>query len=141
MLAPLKFKKCNFLFYHFLCSFYLIFLCTCSQKPSDLFVVQVVFVLFSYDLFPAHPIIFKRLPIYKRFTYASFTYALARALGYIVTSFTFVYATELLGYYGLWIIMIPTSIMYILALKHFEELEYEEKHKLLPAQNGSLINI
>jgi MHS family proline/betaine transporter-like MFS transporter len=93
------------------------------SNSFDLLLVQVVFVVFSFALFPAEPIIFKHIPVFKRFTYSAFTYALARAMGYIITSFSFVYAIDLFGYCGLWVVMIPVSIMYIFGLRHFEKLE------------------
>ena len=92
-------------------------------SSSDLFLIQAIFVFFAYDISPAKPIIYNKIPVFKRFTYSAFTYAIARALAYIITSFSFIYATESMGYYGLWAIMIPVSIMYIFGLKHFEALE------------------
>jgi amino acid transporter len=90
--------------------------------------MQVVFMLFAYSVVPASPIFYNKIPVFKRFRWCAFIYAIARALAYIITSLIFVYATESLGYYGLWIIMIPISFMYIFGLNHFEKLEYETRH-------------
>jgi MHS family proline/betaine transporter-like MFS transporter len=125
---PLQIIKFQF----FILSFFIVLmpyvLTHMISNSFDLFLVQVIFIAFFFGLFPAHPIIYNHIPIFKRFTYSAFTYALARALAYIITSFTFVYATESLGYYGLWVIMIPVSIMFLFGLKHFEKLEYETRH-------------
>lgn len=124
---PIKILK----FKCFILSLFILFvpyLLSQNITPSNLFVIQAVFILFSYSIFPASPMFYNKFPVFKRFTYSAFTYAFARAIAYIVTSFSFVYATESFGYYGLWFIMIPISIMYIFGLKHFEKLEYETRH-------------
>lgn len=99
-----------------------------SNSPYDLFFIQAVFIFLAYDICPASPIFYNHIPIFKRFTYSAFTYAIARALAYVITSFSFICVTDCFGYYGLWVIMIPVSIMYIFGLKHFEKLEYETRH-------------
>lgn len=124
---PIKILKIKYLI---LSSFIILtpYLLYKMSSADDVFYIQAIFILFAYSIFPASPIIYNHIPIFKRFTYSAFTYAFARALAYIITSFTFVYATESLGYYGLWAIMIPVSIMYIFGLKHFEKLEHETRH-------------
>ena len=40
-----------------------------------------------------------------------------------MTSFNLVYLTELLSYYGLWLIMIPVILGHLWGVNHFEKLE------------------
>ena len=72
---------------------------------------------------PAESILIKHFPIFKRVTYATFIYALSRALMYIVTSFGLIYITEAFGPNGLFIIFIPTCVGYLYGILHFEKLE------------------
>ena len=53
----------------------------------------------------------------------SFIYALSRAIMYVITSFGLVYLTEGLGYYGLWIVVIPVTVGYMWAVRYFEKIE------------------
>ena len=79
---------------------------------------------------PATPIFYKTIPVFKRFTYSTFTYAIARALAYVVTSLSFIYATEIFSHFGLWLVMIPISLMYIWGLNHFEKLENQKQREV-----------
>lgn len=85
--------------------------------------VQVVIVVLGFMGTPAIPIFYKHFPIFKRFTYATFAYALSRAVVYVITSFGLVYLSELFGYYVVYVVMIPTAIMFYWAISHFEKLE------------------
>ncbi len=125
---PLKILKIKFFA---LSSFILMVPYLLSRDISSLglFSIQLIFIFFAYDMVPATPIFYKTIPVFKRFTYSTFTYAIARALAYVVTSFSFVYATEFFSYFGLWFIMIPISLMYIWGLKHFEKLENQKSHQ------------
>ncbi len=95
------------------------------RTPLDVFLIQAFVVLFRPDLEPAVPIFFKHFPVFKRFTYASLAHALSRAIMYIITSFGLVYLTEIWGYWGLLIIMIPASLAYGFGILYFEKLEME----------------
>ena len=103
------------------------------KSPLEIFFIQSVIMFFSIDNMPALPILFAHLPVFKRFTYASFTYALSRIVMYLVTSFGLIYLTKLFGNGGLLLIMLPVSLAYFLGLRHFELLEkesgnYPQKH-------------
>jgi hypothetical protein len=87
--------------------------------------IQTFVLLTALSPIPGVSVFIKYLPTLKRFTAASFVYALSRAIMYIITSFSLVYLTEILGYYGLWLIMIPVNIGFLWGIKHFEELEKE----------------
>ena len=72
---------------------------------------------------PAAAIFIQHLPIYKRFTFASFLYALSRALMYIITSFGLVYLGSRFGHFGIWFIALPIISTFIYGIFHFEGLE------------------
>ena len=84
---------------------------------------QVLLTIFALGTLPAIPIFFKHFPVRNRFTYSSMLYAISRAFMYVITSFGLVYLTEILGYYGLWLIMLPVSIGFLWGVNHFEKLE------------------
>jgi MFS transporter, MHS family, proline/betaine transporter len=95
------------------------------RNPFELLLLQSFVTIFWAGELPAGPILYKHLPIFKRFTYAAFTFALARALMYAVTSFGLSYLTEKFGYYGLLIVVVPVYIAYAFGLNHYKNLEVE----------------
>ncbi len=94
-----------------------------SSHPYQIFAFQSALLIVSLGANPADSVFIKHFHVFKRFTTASFLYALSRALIYVVTSFGLVYLTEWLGYYGLWIIMLPITISFLWGVRHFEKLE------------------
>ncbi len=72
---------------------------------------------------PAGPVLYRHFPIFKRFSCASLTFALSRAVMYVITSFGVVYLTEYFGHWGLLILMIPVILGYVFGLLHLEKLE------------------
>lgn len=93
------------------------------SSPFELFLVQSVSIFFALNGGPAMPIIIKHFPVFRRFTYNSFIYALSRALVYLITSFGLIYLIEIFGYYGLWIILIPTILGVAWSTYYFERQE------------------
>jgi MFS family permease len=91
--------------------------------PDKLLVFQLLITMFSVSTFPATPVFLKYIPILKRFTIASLSYAISRAAMYIITSFGIVYFVDKFNYIGILIVMIPTLIFYYFGLRHFEKLE------------------
>ena len=123
---PLKILKFKFwVFFPFL--LILPFLLHISDS-FGLFLIQCFSISFATVSVPANAILLKHFPIYKRFTYTSFMYALSRAMIYMITSFSFVYLVELFHDWGLLIIMVPTSLAFLWGVYHFETLEYEQRH-------------
>jgi MFS family permease len=118
---PLKIVKATMIIFLIftLCTPYLLYNIT---SPLHLMIMQCICVFGIYDV-PAHAIFFTHFPIFKRFTYASFMFALSRALMYSITSFVLVYITEKFGHWGLWIIYLPVIIAFKYGLQHFENLE------------------
>ncbi|WP_341750701.1 MFS transporter [Candidatus Tisiphia endosymbiont of Sialis lutaria] len=62
------------------------------NSPYQLFLIQFFMVLLRGCLGPAVSICYKSFPIFKRFTCATMTFALSRALMFVITSFSFVYS-------------------------------------------------
>jgi MFS family permease len=100
------------------------------NSPLQLFFIQALIVLIPLLTAPADGILFSYFPIYRRVTFASFLYALSRALMFIVTSFGLIYLQRYFGYYGIWLISLPVTGGYLYGLKYFEKLE--RKRKLYP---------
>ncbi len=92
-------------------------------SPFYLLLLQSSIIFFAADAAPATSIFYRHFPVFKRFTYISFTYALSRALTYVVTAFGLVYLTEKFGNWGILIVMVPVCIGYMLGLRHFEKLD------------------
>jgi len=100
------------------------FILTDYSGISTIFFVQAMFVM-SLKRSPSDAILIKHFPVFRRFTGATFGYALARAVMYIIVSFGLVYLTEWFGYYGIWLIATPLAIFWWKAIAHYEELEKE----------------
>lgn len=94
-----------------------------NLTPSYIMMIQLYFLVFAPGYFPATAIFYKHFPVFKRFMYTSFIFAISRALMYIITSFGLAYLTEYFDYWGVLMIMIPVAISYYLGLRHFENLE------------------
>ena len=93
------------------------------QSSFQMFWIQSFLVMFGLASGPASPIFLKHFPIFRRFTYSSFIYAVSRAFIYVISSFGLVYLIEYFNHPGLLIIVIPVIICYAVALKYFENLE------------------
>ena len=91
-----------------------------NYSPIIILFIQSFFCIFGFMGTPAVPIFYRQLPVFKRFTYASFTYALSRALIYLITSFGLVYLTRCLGHWAILAIIIPLAPLYFMSLNYFE---------------------
>jgi hypothetical protein len=85
--------------------------------------VQFMTIVFALAITPAYPILYKHIPVLKRFTNASVIYAVSRAVTYVITSFGIVYITHIFGHYGLWIVTIPISMGFYYGVQYFEKIE------------------
>jgi len=92
-------------------------------SPLQLMLIQCLIIIFGCTPLPSVPILYKHLPVFKRFTCASLTYALSTALIYVATSFGLIYFTGYAGHYGILAIVVPSVIAFMYGLKHFEKLE------------------
>ncbi|MCC8483355.1 MAG: MFS transporter [Rickettsia endosymbiont of Labidopullus appendiculatus] len=110
-----------------ICSIFIIFcpyLLNHVNAPHQLFLMQFI-ILLCECLAPVLPICYKSFPIFKRFTCTSMTFAISRALMFVVTSFGFVYLYDHFGHWGLWFIMLPAIISFVYGFFHFEKLAKE----------------
>ena len=97
----------------------------------EIFIIQIFLNFFAIDGSIANPVLFVHFPIFKRFTYTSFIYALSRALTYIIGSFGLVYLIKQFDSWGLLIIFIPITLGFNFGISHFEKLEKAaENHRL-----------
>lgn len=108
---------------------FLIFITVCpyliynAQSTLQILIIQSFIVVFGFQGLPAMPVFYRHIPILKRFTYATFMYALSRAFIYVVTSFGLAYCSNYFGHWGILIVIIPTSIAFTYGLYHFETIE------------------
>ncbi len=115
---PLKIIKVKMAIF-FIFILFLPYLMSNLNTPFELFFIQSFVCLFCVDTAPAAAIFYIYFPIFKRFTYASFLYALSRALVYIITSFGLVALTYYFNNWGLLIIMLPMVLGFGFGIFHF----------------------
>ncbi len=93
------------------------------KTPIVIFLIQLMTGLFGICTMPADTIFFRHIPIFRRCTYVSLSFALSRTLIYIIASFGLVYLIEYFGNYGLLFLMIPITLGFAFGIYHFEKLE------------------
>jgi len=99
------------------------FILSFSTHSFHLFLLQSLLLVAAVGAHPADSVFLTHFPVLKRFTAASFIYAVSRALIYVVTSFGLVYLTKWFGCYGVWAIALPITLSFLWGLSHFEKLE------------------
>ncbi len=94
------------------------------NSSLDVFLIQLFIILFA-PIGPSigHPIFYRYFPVFKRFSCVSITFAISRALMYLVTSFAIVYLTEYWHHWGIMMILFPVCIGFTFGLFYFEKLE------------------
>ncbi len=98
-----------------------------ADKGMWIMIFQCFSVMLVFDHNPATPIFYKYFPIFKRFTYTSLLTAFAKLGTYSIASFGLVYATDLLGYWGIFTIFIPAGIAFYFSVNYFQKLENAQK--------------
>lgn len=93
------------------------------KTPFVILLIQFITVVFGFYSMPADTIFFRHIPVFRRCTYVSLSFALSRTLIHIIASFGLVYLIEYFGNYGLLVIMIPITLGFTFAIYHFEKLE------------------
>ena len=88
--------------------------------------IQIALLLLLLVEFPATPIFYKSFPVFRRFTAVCFSYALSRALMYVVSSFGIIFLTEYFGNMGLLFLLIPVVTGYGFGLFHFVKLNRQD---------------
>lgn len=99
------------------------YLLSTVASPFEALFIQSFFIIFRPDAFPAVPIYIKHFPIFKRFTYPSWLFALSRALMHIITSFGLVFLVKYFDNWGVLFILIPVSIGFTWGILYFEKLD------------------
>ncbi|MCE3230617.1 MAG: transporter [Alphaproteobacteria bacterium] len=92
-------------------------------SSTQLFLIQALILIFALDDVPSFAVFMSHFPLYRRFTFASLLWSLSRSLMYIITSFGLIYLGSYFGYFGLWIITLPTAFGFLYGINHFKELE------------------
>lgn len=100
-----------------------------STSNIHIFLLQALLLLVSLNDFPSQYIFMKQFPAYKRFTSTSFSYALGRALTYVITSFGIVYLSEWFAHWGLLLITVPVCLSFIASIYYFERLDRGRPYK------------
>ncbi len=96
------------------------------NSSFDVFLMQLFVTLFvPTGASTGHAIFYRYFPVFKRFSCASLTFAISRALMHVVTSFSIVYLTEYWHHWGIMVILLPVCIGFAFGLFHFEKLEKE----------------
>ncbi|MFP3017583.1 MAG: MFS transporter [Candidatus Tisiphia sp.] len=94
------------------------------NSSFDVFLMQLFVMLFVPNGSSlGQPIYYKHFPVFKRFMCASLTFAISRALMFLVSSFLIAYLTEYWHHWGIMIILLPICIGFAFGLFHFEKLE------------------
>ncbi len=119
---PMKILKFRALLYlPFVCIFP--FLLSNSPTASTIFFIQVIGAMIGLGGVPGVAVLVAHFPVFKRFTYISFMYAVSRSLMAVVTSFGLVYLTDYLGYWGLYLILLPVTLSFLWGVTQYEKLE------------------
>jgi len=119
---PLKFLRIKvylFLIFACICPYFLNHL----SNPNELLIIQIISMILGLGGAPGFPIFYKNFPVFKRFTSASFIYALSRALVYVITAFGLIFLQRYYGHLSFAIVAVPVAIGYCWGINHFENLE------------------
>lgn len=123
-LKILKFKLAIFSIF----MFFIPSLLTNIRSGDWILFIQSFVIAFGFMGTPAMSILYKYIPIFKRFTYVTFTYAISRVFIYVITSFGMVYFDHKFGTSGILLIMVPVAIGYAYALYYFETVLPKDLH-------------
>ena len=118
---------------------FLPFFIAAASSQFQIFLIQAFLLVFSMAGIPADSVFVIHFPVFKRFTTASFVYALSRAVMYIMTALGLVYLTDWFGYYGLWMIIIPVVVGHLWGVRHFEVLEGLRPDKPTPIKEEAVL--
>jgi len=119
---PLKFLKAKLILFFVFASLLPFWLNNVSSA-NELLVIQALSMLLGLGGAPGFPIFYKNFPVFKRFTSASFIYAMSRAIVYIITSFGLIFLAKSFGHLSVAIVALPISIGFWWGINHFENLE------------------
>jgi len=120
-LRIIKIKLIIFGIFIFICP-YLLYNLT---SPLQVFFIQGFIMLFGCFMSPAFPIFCKHLPVLRRFTYASFSFALSRAAIFTITTFGSIFLIKYLDHWGVMVILVPVTLGFWYGVNYFKKLEKE----------------
>lgn len=104
------------------------YLLTNIQSGNWVLFIQSFVIVFGFMGTPAMSIFYKYIPIFKRFTYVTLTYAISRLFIYVITSFGMVYCANRFGNVGILFIIVPVAIGYAYALYYFGKVLPKDLH-------------
>ncbi|WP_341748969.1 MFS transporter [Candidatus Tisiphia endosymbiont of Sialis lutaria] len=102
---------------------FLPYILTNIPSPSYLLLLQSFILLFQTGSFSAASIFYKQFPVFKRFRCVSISFAMVKAIMYVVVSFGLVYLIKYFGNWGIAMFFVPFMVAYGFGLYHFETLE------------------
>jgi MHS family proline/betaine transporter-like MFS transporter len=105
------------------------------ESTTHIFLIQALVLLMPLNATPAEAVFMYHLPIRRRFTFATFLYALTQAMMYVITSFGLVILSDSFGPFGIWFITLPITLAYIYGVLYFEALERKTGNLALPTKN------
>lgn len=121
-ISPLLILKIRGIFL-FIFSLFLPFALTRISHPAEIFLIQAALLIGALATSPADAIFLKHFPILKRFSTASFLYALKSTFMYGIIAFSLLYATESAGPWGLWGVMLPVTAAFLWGVAYYGKLE------------------
>ncbi|MDR0296542.1 MAG: MFS transporter [Rickettsia sp.] len=93
------------------------------SSPFYLLLLQFFILMFKIETFPATSIFYKQFPVFKRFRCVSISWAMVKAIMFVITSFGLIYLIDYFGNWGIVMLFIPFIVLYGFGLYHFETLE------------------
>ena len=119
---PLKLAKVNIMFSSIVV-LALPYLFQITDNLISLIIVQLLILSFESVANPTELTCFKHIPISKRFKILGITFGIAAVVGYGVTPVVLEFSKDFIGDFCIWIVCIPVSICYWLAIKYMEKIE------------------
>lgn len=89
---------------------------------NNLFIFRLLIILFSPYAGLIMPVAFMHVPILKRFTCVSLSFAISSTIFYCITPFSMVHLIKTFNYLGITIIILPLVLCFLWAIMHFERL-------------------
>ncbi len=124
-LNPIKIIQTKWMFL-MIFTFFIPWLLSLCSHHLHILCIQIFTVIFGFSRIPIGPIIYKSFPVFKRFTYCSFTYAIARAAMHIITSFGMIYFVKYFGNYGLQAMFIIVGCIFYYGIHHFKKIAQQQ---------------
>lgn len=104
------------------------FLLDGCNSGADVFCLQIICVMFVPGSFPADSAMIPHFYVFKRFTYATLSYAISRGLVYCISSFGLIFLSKYFANIGLLIIIMPIMVLSIFGINYFISLEKQNGH-------------